>query len=266
MIDAPLTTEWPAAVALADGTVIIAELNGTGNARQASLRRLLPNASFDATFGPGRAFAAGQMNTITDIAADFNGRVIVAGTDSAGGVVKRFKLAADVFLQTAQAVEFYNDILDHYFLTADLAEVAAIRAGKAGPGWFQINGGFPVYTQATGFPSGALPVCRFYGNTAVNPATGVPFGPNSHVYILDGPECEAVKRDRGWVFESFAFYMFPSFSFQCAIGQVPVFRVYNGRAVQNDSNHRFTTSQTVYQQMLNAGWRGEGIVMCAPLP
>ena len=32
-------------------------------------------------------------------------------------------------------VEFYNANLDHYFLTADANEAAAIDNGSAGPGW-----------------------------------------------------------------------------------------------------------------------------------
>ena len=42
----------------------------------------------------------------------------------------------------------------------------------------------------------------------------------------------------------------------------PVYRSYNNRFAQNDSNQRFTTSLVVYEQMREAGWRGEGVVMC----
>lgn len=71
-----------------------------------------------------------------------------------------------------------------------------------------------------------------------------------------------------WNVEGYSFRVaLPDASGQCAAGSVPVYRAYNNGAARGiDSNHRFTTSQTVYQQMLNARWRGEGIVMCAPVP
>ena len=49
----------------------------------------------------------------------------------------------------------------------------------------------------------------------------------------------------------------------CPSGTRPVFRAYNARAAQNDSNHRYSASGAVYQQMVALGWRGEGIVFCA---
>ena len=49
----------------------------------------------------------------------------------------------------------------------------------------------------------------------------------------------------------------------------PVYRLYNQHAgeiingTRQDSNHRFTTLSSVYNQMGLNGWRGEGVVMCA---
>jgi serine protease len=158
----------------------------------------------------------------------------------------------------------HNENLDHYFMTADPFESDLIGQGKAGPGWSTTGYGIRVHTEALGVPAGAVRVCRFYGNRAVNGRTGQPYGPNSHVFILDGPECEAVKSDPGWIFESYPFFLFRPVDGLCAIGQDPVYRLYNNRFAQNDSNHRFTTIQSIYQQMRAAGWRGEGVVMCAP--
>jgi len=264
LIDSAPSTDWPAAAALPDGSVVIAELTGTGAGRQASIRRMFANSSFDATWGSGRAYPLGAMTSITDMQLDFNTRLLIAGTDSAGGFVKRYKLVPDPFFETAFVVEYFNDNLNHFFMTTDPLEVAAIEAGSAGPGWGRTLNGFRVYTSALGVPQGTLPVCRFYGNPETNPATGQRYGPNSHVYVLDGPECDQVRSDRGWVFEGHAFWIYPSVNQQCGVGLVPVYRVYNGRFVQNDSNHRFTSSQSTYQSMLSAGWRGEGVVMCAP--
>jgi hypothetical protein len=44
---------------------------------------------------------------------------------------------------------------------------------------------------------------------------------------------------------------------------IPVYRAYNNRFAQHDSNHRLTASVAHYQQQIAAGWTGEGVVMCA---
>ena len=41
----------------------------------------------------------------------------------------------------------------------------------------------------------------------------------------------------------------------CVSGTVPLYRLYNNRP---DVNHRYTTSLTIRQQMINAGWIPEG--------
>src|SRR5688500_11150532 len=43
--------------------------------------------------------------------------------------------------------EFYNVDLGHYFLTIDPADVAAIEAGHAGPGWVKTGLAFTAYRQ-----------------------------------------------------------------------------------------------------------------------
>jgi hypothetical protein len=35
-------------------------------------------------------------------------------------------------------------------------------------------------------------------------------------------------------------------------------------ALVNDSNHRYATSDAIYNQMVAEGWSGEGTVYCAP--
>jgi serine protease len=50
----------------------------------------------------------------------------------------------------------------------------------------------------------------------------------------------------------------------CAESETPVFRAYNNRWPQNDSNHRYTADTGVYAQMTALGWAGEGVVFCAP--
>lgn len=144
--------------------------------------------------------------------------------------------------------EFYNTILNHYFVTADPIEAASVDRGAAGPGWVRTGTQF-----RSGGPNA---VCRFYGNVANG-------GPNSHFYTADTGECAQVKRDPGWSFESNDFAITPSVGGQCPGGLINVYRAYNGRFAQHDSNHRLTTVFTDYQKQLAQGWTAEGVVMCA---
>ena len=40
-------------------------------------------------------------------------------------------------------------------------------------------------------------------------------------------------------------------------------RFYNKRAAQLDSNHRYTVTDGPFNQMIQAGWALEGLVMCS---
>ena len=80
---------------------------------------------------------------------------------------------------TGIAVEFHNSFLDHYFVTADPAEAAAIESRTAGPAWTRTGGRFGVFRGATDAP-GLSPVSRFFGPPGVVP--------NSHFYTSDPPE------------------------------------------------------------------------------
>jgi hypothetical protein len=162
-------------------------------------------------------------------------------------------------------VEFYNADLGHYFITADPAEAAGIDGGSAGPGWVRTGQSWKGLSSAV---STAAQVCRFYGSPAIDPSTGARRGPNSHFYTLQPAECEAVKADGGWVYEPAAtFWMLPPASGGadgCRTGAQAVYRAYNNRYLENDSNHRYTVDPAIYASMVAAGWSGEGVVMCAP--
>ncbi|MBK8741848.1 MAG: LapA family protein [Betaproteobacteria bacterium] len=151
--------------------------------------------------------------------------------------------------------EFYNTILDNFFITADPAEQVAVGSGGAGPGWTVTGDSFKS--------GGAAQVCRFYGSQFP--------GPNSHFYTIDPAECQALKTIQAatpgnqprWNFESLDFMSTaPNASGNCAAGLVPVYRAYNnGFAQGKDSNHRITTTLSSYQVQLAKGWKGEGVVM-----
>jgi hypothetical protein len=143
-------------------------------------------------------------------------------------------------------VEFENTSLNHYFIGYDDAEARGIDAGQAGPGWRRTGNSFR--------PGGDTGVCRFYGTPGR--------GPNSHFYTADPAECEAVKRDPGWTYEGTGFYVTAPTNFNCPAGLFDVFRLYNNRAAQNDSNHRFLVNSTLISEMVSRGWVYEGIPFC----
>ncbi len=156
-----------------------------------------------------------------------------------------------------RAVEFYNNPLEHYFVAAGRDEIDGILAGAAGPGWELSRESFKVWPQ---MPSdtfvAAAPVCRFYGALAG--------GPNSHFFTASAEECETVKRNGGWFYEGIGFYIRPVGNpRQCPAGWLSVNRAYNNGFVRNDSNHRFTTSDSSIREMGRKGWAVEGTVMCA---
>ncbi len=157
---------------------------------------------------------------------------------------------------SGRAVEYYNSILRHYFVTAYPQEMAIVETGGAGPGWSRTGGTFGVYLGAGDAP-GIVPVCRFYGTPGS--------GPNSHFYTADAGECAYVKTTPGWTYEGIAFHIHVPAGGSCPDGTAPVYRTYNNGAARNDSNHRFTVDATVYAKAAAAGHALEGVAMCAPL-
>lgn len=158
---------------------------------------------------------------------------------------------------TTSVVEFYNSILQHYFLTAHANEAVGLDLGLAGPGWSRTGLGFNAWLTSESAPANAVEVCRFYGSPGL--------GPNSHFYTIAGEECEGIRQSPLWIYEeSNKFYIIPPLAGTCPSGTQPVYRNYNNRFAFNDSNHRYTTSLSVYNGMIAIGWAGEGVAMCAP--
>jgi photosystem II stability/assembly factor-like uncharacterized protein len=163
--------------------------------------------------------------------------------------------------QTEAVIEYYAAKQDHYFMSAGAAEIQALDNGTI-PGWVRTGQSFKAYSQAG---PGIDPVCRFY----IPPAKG-----DSHFYSALPTECAAILDAAtnpanplhgtyvGFIEESpgVFFVGIPSAG-QCAAGTLPVYRLWNQRP---DTNHRYTTSTTIRDQMVSLGYADEGVVMCAP--
>ena len=160
---------------------------------------------------------------------------------------------------TAVVTEYYNSILDHYFVTSGDAERASIDSGGAGPGWSRTGYDFTV---SPGPRDGWNAVCRFYGNPQLD-ANGRRIGPNSHFYTVSPGECEQVKGDRGWVYEGTAFYAVqPLGGGLCPPGMRGLWRAYNNGFPTKDANHRYGTDRSLLDAMASRGWSVEGVAMC----
>jgi len=153
----------------------------------------------------------------------------------------------------ADAVEYYNATLDHYFMTSFANEIAILDAGTKIQGWTRTGESFPTYTAAD--PDFAT-VCRFYGTPGL--------GENTHFYTGFNSECTTLEGNPDWIFEANAFYIPTPQNVQCPPSTRPVFRVYNN-GLGGTPNHRYTTSWPVVNLMQSKGWILEGVTMCTPL-
>lgn len=156
----------------------------------------------------------------------------------------------------ATVIEYYDSNLDHYFITADANEAAAIDSGGAGSVWSRTGDTFSA--------NGGTSVCRFYGSQSP--------GPNSHFYTANAVECAYLKQlqantpntEKRWNYEGIAFAATMPANGACAGGSVPVYRAYNNGFLRGvDSNHRISANLTAIQQVVARGWNNEGVVMCA---
>ena len=148
-------------------------------------------------------------------------------------------------------IEYYNGALGHYFMTDDPAEAAMLDAGVIVPGWART--GFEFKAYQVNAPVG-VSVCRFFGTPGI--------GPNSHFYttFIDG-ECQKVMANPDWTFEGIAFAADAAAAGDCAADRIPVVRLYNN-GMGGQANHRYLTSRSEMQNMVDRGWIAEGPVFC----
>jgi hypothetical protein len=224
----------------------------------------LPPGTVFVNYGPTRENSAPHWY---ELAVQIDGATIriplrdgAAGDDefATGGVIAGLGGPAlpSVPPATTQVVEFYAASLDHYFISADVSELAALDT-EAIPGWMRTGMSFNAYSNAV---ANTEPVCRFY----VPPQDG-----DSHFYSASAMECAQTRaRFPEFVYESadvFHIALPDTTTGTCPFGTIPVYRVWNQRA---DTNHRYTTSRTIRDQMVARGYAPEGygpdaVIMCA---
>ena len=143
-------------------------------------------------------------------------------------------------------VEFYNQTLDHYFISGRDADIQALDSGQL-RGWARTGYTFAAYPS---WVSGTSAVCRYY----IPPASG-----DSHFFSASEQECgEVAAKFPTFILEDPA-VMFMTLPDQqsgsCPSDTVPVYRLWNNRV---DSNHRYTTQPSVKAEMAARGYVAEG--------
>ena len=162
----------------------------------------------------------------------------------------------------AAVVEYFHPLRNHYFMTQNTAEIAALDAG-AHPGWQRTGQSLLAYRP--GQTHSRLPaVQRFYGL----PSGGL----DTHFFAIDYADQFALTYgalSSAWVLETDNAFEIgrPDPDGNCPGGQIPVYRLWNQRV---DSNHRYTTDPAIKAQMIAQGYVAEGygpdvVDMCAPV-
>jgi uncharacterized delta-60 repeat protein len=253
-----------------DDKIVVAGYCSNGVNLDFCLARYLANGTLDTSFG-----STGKVITVigsgTDVANSAalqpDGKIVVAGYCS-NGTNDDFCLARyDGGPNTPKTLtEYIYNPLNYYFLTSRDTEKAALDAL---PGWARTGQSFSTRTFAD---PGALGISRYYFDQIAKSQTR-----GSHFYTLVDSEKIALATlnpnnqasPRLPYYEGIDSYAFlpviEGIGGSCAAGQVPVYRAFRGQTrFPDDPNHRFTTSLTLYNQLVALGWDGEGVKLCAP--
>lgn len=245
-----------------DATSAIVTLTGTGFTAdtRVSINRVLLTPQF---------VDSGTLKlTLTRSSLPFVGRlpVYVYNTLSIGCPVNSNSVALDVLpagQKVAQTLtEYYHAGLDYYFLTGRDGDKALLDQV---PAWTRTGKEIKVFAKPN---LKTVPLERhFFANVARGGTRGSHFftalasdqtlltslNPLNQA-LAAKPLLEGVE----------GFTILPDTRGNCPAGTAPIFRAFKGGArYADDGNHRFSTSLTQHQDMVNRlGWVDEGVVFC----
>ena len=164
-------------------------------------------------------------------------------------------LSATAFAQSpVTVIEYYNKTIASYFLTGRAAEQATLD----GVADFQRTGMTFVATAAAGTLAPLDSVCRYRISVAGSSFSTHFYGGSADCFVL------GEARFTGFVYEGLDFAVEKPAAGVCpASSPVAVYRTLRSLSPVDVPNHRYTVSQSAYQEMITRGWTGEGAVFCA---
>ena len=249
----PLTTTQPLCIATAN---VLPGASG--------LDFVIPDA-FIPTDGGTINFVGVDSWTFGPLPADGHS-VLLRNGMSPSGVLTCSTIAFFLAVPQDPVIEYYNAALDHYFISASQPDIDALDSGRI-PGWKRTGYSFAVWITRYvdpggqfGAPPNVVDVCRIY----IPPVDG-----DSHFFSASASECAAAQAQHPeFVLETTSAFLVTLPNPQtgaCPADQIAVYRLWNGRA---DSNHRYTSSIAVRDQMKARGYIAEGygpdaVAMCA---
>lgn len=245
------TTPGDPAYAIAAGTSFSTPLvSGAASLMIARNPLLTPGRVLSILSGTTRDFPIGTQCSA--------GGICGSGLLDAGAAVASTPPATGALPPNAVPVlEYYDAAADHYFITADPAEIAYFNLYL--PQWQRTGAVFFAYPESFLAPPTARPVCRFAAGGLIN----------SHFFTASAAECQFVQaRWPGvWTLENPAvFYIeVPDANGACRDGTLPIYRFFNNRM---DANHRHTPDLSVRRAMNNRSWVPEGaggVAFCSPI-
>ena len=156
--------------------------------------------------------------------------------------------------QSVTVIEYYNKVLDAYFITGRATEQQQLDAVAS----FQRTGMTFQAVAATASTVGMVRVCRFYVNTPS------PYA-NSHFYGLEISECEPLLAQNlpGFNWEGYDFALKQPANSACPTGTTTIYRSFRPAAGGKTANHRYSASAASYSASSSAGYNAEQAAFCA---
>jgi subtilisin family serine protease len=226
-------------------------VSGTASLMIARNANLTPGHIQDIVSGATRLFATGTSCGLSGLCGS-------GLLDSTLSLQSTFPASEVAPPGTVPVIEYYNPGLDHYFITANPAEIATYDALTGVPRTGEI---FYAWTSAALAPTDAVPVCRFFAGGLIN----------SHYYTDDPAQCQYMIQNQAatWKLEyPAAFYvLLPDATGACGTGTLPVYKFFDNRV---DANQRHTIDLSVRRAMINRAWVPQGVLpnfvsWCTPI-